>query len=42
MVPERFVMEWNQSDQVRAALAYNNADVDPASEFVVEFWLANS
>lgn len=40
--PDFGLMEWNQSDQVRAALAYNNADVDPASEFVVEFWLANS
>jgi hypothetical protein len=39
--PDFGFMEWNQSEQVRATLAYNNADVAPASEFVVELWLAN-
>jgi hypothetical protein len=39
--PDFGFMEWAQSDQVRAGLAYNNADADPALDFVAEFWLAN-
>lgn len=39
--PDFGFMEWNLRDDFRAGLAFNNADADPASEFVVELWLAN-
>lgn len=39
--PDFEFMEWSLRDDLRAGLAFNNADTDPASEFVAELWLAD-